>query len=79
MSHIFNQFYYLRYCELEKLSNEREGILTTLKIAADNSEMKLREDLKIALQQKEEMELNYKRLQWQITDMQVANDKQVQR
>ena len=73
----FDNFH--RYCEVEKLSNERESTLITLRTAADNNESRLCGELKLLSQQKEEMELNYKRLQWQLSDNQMEKEKEVEK
>lgn len=57
-----------KYSEMEKLSNEREGVLKNLKEAADTNEAKLHNELLSLQKRKEEMEVENKRLQWDLSD-----------
>ena len=63
---------------MEKLSNEREINIASLRSAADSHELKLSDELKVVRQEREELELTVKRLQWHISDVEAEKEKTVE-
>ena len=64
----FLLFYVVRYCDIERLTNERERMFNGLKLSADKNEQKLCMQVKLLQQKCEECELTLKRTEWDFTD-----------
>ncbi|XP_057313690.1 coiled-coil domain-containing protein 57-like [Hydractinia symbiolongicarpus] len=65
--------------EFERHLNERESIMESLKIAASESENKLRKEVVLLQQKLEEKDISLKRLQWNTTDQLKTKNDEVNR
>ena len=70
---------FFRYSDFQRTSNEKEAILSKIKGAANEMEVKMRQEVKKVVKQNEELELALKRALWEKEDILKEKQFEIQR